>query len=129
MFSARENHMVIPNRFRQIAFGSLAVLLFVVALVAIVFGKGLVVPFAGVLAAAGGAQAARRARGLPASTWRPDQQNALALKHWHWLVGLAFIVTAAVAFVWLQHAAAAGGKSAAPVYVFAAAALIGGLWW
>src|SRR5690348_7421090 len=47
MFSARENHMVIPNRFRQIAFGSLAVLLFVVALVAIVFGKGLVVPVCG----------------------------------------------------------------------------------
>ena len=110
-------------------FGSLAVLLFAVALVAIVFGKGLVVPFAGVLAAAGGAQAARRARGLPASTWRPDQQSSLTLKRWHWLVGFAFLVAAAISFVWLQHAAAVGGTSAVPVYVFAAAALFAGLWW
>jgi len=121
--------MVTPNRLRQITFGFLAVLLFVVALGAIAFGRGLVVPFAGVLAAAGGAQAAQRARGLPASAWRPYPQNALALKRWHWLVGLTLTIAAAAAFVWLEHDAATGGKSVAPLYVFAAAALLGGLWW
>lgn len=71
----------------------------------------------------------RRSRMLPASPEVRAMQSAWALKPWHWIVGLGLIFAVVASFIWLQHDAAAGGKSAAPVYAFAAAILVGAVWW
>lgn len=71
----------------------------------------------------------RRSRTLPASLEVRAMQSAWVLKPWHWLVGLALIVTVAATLAWLYWDAATGYKDVAPVYAFAAAALVCGVWW
>lgn len=71
----------------------------------------------------------RQSRTLPASPEVRAMQNAWALKPWHWLVGFALIVSVAVTLAWLYWDAATGYKDVAPVYAFAAAALVCGVWW
>ncbi|WP_426701357.1 hypothetical protein ACPPVV_18705 [Rhodanobacter sp. Col0626] len=71
----------------------------------------------------------RRSRAWPASPEVRAMQDAWALKPWHWLVGLALLITVAATFAWLYWDAATGYKDVAPVYAFAAAAFVSSLWW
>jgi hypothetical protein len=84
---------------------------------------------AGILAIFASLAITRRSRTLPASPEVRAMQSAWALKPWHWLVGLALVIATAAAYIWLQHDAATGGKSAVPVYVFAAVTLLSACWW
>jgi hypothetical protein len=45
------------------------------------------------------------------------------------MVGLALAVAVLVSYIWLQQDAMTGGKSAIPVYAFAAAILLSAGWW
>lgn len=71
----------------------------------------------------------RRSRTLPASPEVRGMQSAWALKPWHWLIGLVLVIAVVASFIWLQHDATTGGKSAVPVYAFAAAILLSAGWW
>lgn len=71
----------------------------------------------------------RRSKKLPASPEVRAMENAWALKPWHWLVGLTLIIAVVASYKWLQHDAMTGGKSAIPVYAFAAAILLSAGWW
>lgn len=72
---------------------------------------------------------ARRSRMVPAAPEVQAMQGAWALKPWHWLVGLALVIGVAAALAWLYWASATGYKGVAPVYAFAAAAVVCGGWW
>jgi hypothetical protein len=72
----------------------------------------------------------RRSRALPGSPEVRAMQSAWAMKPWHWLVGLGLIVTVVATLAWLYWASTVTGyKGAAPVYAFAAAAVVCGGWW
>ncbi|MES2404892.1 MAG: hypothetical protein V4567_11235 [Pseudomonadota bacterium] len=124
--------MATPSHTQRVLFGTLSVLSFVIAAVAFfAFRQSFVVTCIVLLAAAAGAQAARRARGLPAvASWSPEKQKALALKPWHWLVGLALIGLVVVSVGWLYSIAQNGyNGSVFSLYFFAVTFLICGLWW
>jgi hypothetical protein len=57
------------------------------------------------------------------------RDQALAIKPWLLLVGVALIVATAASWFWLAADAATGGKSGTPVVVFAFVALVCGVWW
>lgn len=125
-------YMAAPSNLKRTLFGILSVLSFVVAAVAIfAFRQSFIVMCIGLLAAAAGAQAARRARGLPAvSTWSPAKQKALVLKPWHWLVRLAPIFPVVVSVAWLYRIAQNGYNGPIfSLYLFAVSFIVCGGWW
>ena len=124
--------MATSNRTQRTLFGILSVLSFALAAVAIfAFRQSFVVTCIALLAAAAGAQAARRARGLPAvSAWSAEKQKALALRPWHWLAGLVLIVPVAVSVAWLYRIALNGYNGPVlSLYFFLISFLVCGGWW
>jgi hypothetical protein len=124
--------MAPPSNLKRALLFSLALSLFIIAAILICVGwHSNVLGLFGVLAAAAGAQTARRARGLPAvPVWSPEKQKALALKPWHWFVGFALVVPVVVSVAWLYRIAQNGYNGpVSSLYLFAVSFMVCGGWW
>lgn len=124
--------MAAPSKLKRTLLFTLAFLLFIIAAALIFVGwHSNFIGLFGVLAAAAGAQTARRARGLSAvPAWNPEKQKALALKPWHWLVGLALVVPVVVSVAWLYRIAQNGYNGPVfSLYLFAISFMVCGGWW
>jgi len=120
------------NKLRRTLFLTATFALLAVAAICLFYGgNNFVVQSIGILAIFASLAIGRRSRRtLPASPQVRAVQSAWALKPWHWLVGLVLVVIVAATLVWLYWASTVPGyKGAAPVYAFAAAALVCGGWW
>lgn len=120
------------NKIKRALFLTATFALLAVAAICLFYGgSNFVVQSIGTLAIFASLAIGRRSRStLPTSPQVRAMQSALALKPWHWLVGLILVVIVAATLAWLYWASTVPGyKGAAPVYAFAAAALACGGWW
>jgi len=122
--------MTSPNKLKRTLFITAQFVLFAVAAICLFYAhNNFMIRSVGILALFASLALVRQSRTLPASPEVRAMQSAWALKPWHWLVGLALIVVVAASYTWLQQDAMTGGKSAFPVYVFAAAIVLSAGWW
>ena len=120
-----------PNKVRRALFLTATFLLLAFAAFCLFYVQNnFVIHSVGLLAIFASLALGRRSRTLPASPEVRAMQSALALKPWHWLVGLGLIATVVVALAWLYWTSTIPNyKGAAPLYAFAAAAVVCGGWW
>jgi hypothetical protein len=119
-----------PDKLKRAFFLTAQIVLFTIAASCLYFAhNNFAIRSVGILAIFASLAILRRSRTLPASPEVRAMQSAWALKPWHWLVGLGLIFAVVASFIWLQHDAATGGKSAVPVYAFAATILVSAGWW
>ena len=114
---------------RALAVGLQLVLLAIAAICIFYGGNSFAIHSAGILGIFAALAIALRSRSSLRAPVTGGTQGALALKPWHWLVGLALIIAVVAAVIWLHNDAMTGGKSGAPAYAFAATSLLSAGWW
>jgi len=118
------------DKLKRAFFLAAQIVLFAVAAICLYYAHGnFAIRSVGLLAIFVSLAIIRRSRTLPASPEVRAMESAWALKPWHWLVGLVLVIAVVASYKWLQHDAMTGGKSAIPVYAFAAAILLSAGWW
>jgi len=120
-----------PNNLKRTLFVAATFALLAFAAICLFYGgNNFVIRSIGLLAIFASLALGRRSRTLPASPEVRAMQSAWVLKPWHWLVGLVLIVCVVAALAWLYWASTIPGyERTAPVYAFAAAALVCSGWW
>ena len=120
--------MKFPNNLKRLLIVALQIGLFVFAIICVLYGS-FALRSIGILAVFCALAIGRKSRPVYFTPEPTDMQSALALRPWHWIVGLTFFVAWLASYVWLQQDAMSGGKSATPVYVLALVVVLGGIWW
>jgi hypothetical protein len=121
----------LPITKRQLRVGLAALVVVAGLFISFVLGKhNFVLQLAGiVLIMVAVPVVAPRGQSRYVSVHQRERDKALAIKPWLLLVGGVLVIASVAAWIWLAADAAAGGKSGAPVVVFAFVALLCGLWW